>query len=103
MTYEQAFEYFQKIEQSEQGTWPDGAWCDDDILKCDICRRSMKTETYMIDGPVVKDNLFSEWANQCVICACKNCPDIGWGQGQLYKKAANGTWDLVSGGPLLAG
>ena len=92
-----ALEFFRKIEQAEKGSWPDDLWLGDDITKCDVCSRPMQTETYMIDGPTTRNPL--PWGNQCVVCAHEFCPEIRWGQAQLYKMSPDGEWLLVAGGP----
>lgn len=60
---------------------------------CDICKRSLDDERFMIDG-AVKDH--DAWANMCADCFLKYGVKIGWGYGQLYRQDANG-WLLVGG------
>lgn len=58
---------------------------------CDICKRSLADEKFMIDGEVEGH---SAWANMCEDCFHKHGVKIGWGYGQLYKRDTNG-WLLV--------
>lgn len=63
---------------------------------CDLCRRSLANDKYMIDG-AVKD-LGGAWACMCAECFNKRGRKIGWGHGQLYLRDENG-WLEVAGFP----
>ena len=60
---------------------------------CDICRKSLSNEKYMIDG-AAKDS--GMWACMCAACFLKCGCKIGWGHGQLYLKNVKG-WLEVAG------
>lgn len=62
---------------------------------CDLCRRSLSKDKYMIDG-AVKD--LGGWACMCAECFDKRGEKIGWGHGQLYLRSENG-WLTVAGFP----
>lgn len=62
---------------------------------CDLCRRSLAKDSYMIDG-AVKDQ--SGWACMCADCFNKRGRKIGWGHGQLYRRDEKG-WLEVAGFP----
>jgi hypothetical protein len=61
---------------------------------CDICRKSLKKEKYMIDG---KDKISKRWACMCEICFKKQGSGIRYGSGQLYIQDEKG-WLRVAGG-----
>lgn len=61
---------------------------------CDLCRRSLAADKYMIDG-AVKD-LGGAWACMCAACFNNRGRKIGWGHGQLYLRDPDG-WLGVSG------
>jgi hypothetical protein len=60
---------------------------------CDLCRRSLAKEKYMIDGGVKG---FRYWACMCSACFASKGNGIGWGVGQLYLQDEKG-WLEVSG------
>jgi hypothetical protein len=62
--------------------------------KCDLCRRNIQHETYMIDGGIPPSGAWG-----CVCAGCFSCRgmEIGLGKGQLYQKEGTG-WRLVAGG-----
>lgn len=60
---------------------------------CDLCRRSLAQEKYMIDGGVKG---FRYWACMCSACFESKGKGIGWGVGQLYLHDDKG-WLEVSG------
>lgn len=62
---------------------------------CDLCRRSLSKDKYMIDG-AVKD--LGAWACMCANCFNKRGRKIGWGHGQLYLRDERG-WIEVAGFP----
>lgn len=62
---------------------------------CDLCRRSMIGEKYMIDGAVKG---LGGWACMCADCFLKRGRKIAWGHGQLYLRDDNG-WLEVAGFP----
>lgn len=62
---------------------------------CDLCRKSLAKEKYMIDG-AVKD--LGGWACMCAGCFNERGRKIGWGHGQLYLRDENG-WLEVAGFP----
>jgi hypothetical protein len=62
---------------------------------CDLCRRSLSDDKYMIDG-AVKDLL--GWACMCAECFNKRGRKVGWGHGQLYLRKEHG-WLEVAGFP----
>jgi hypothetical protein len=62
---------------------------------CDLCRRSLAKEKYMIDG-AVKD--LGGWACMCAACFLARGRKIGWGHGQLYLQEKEG-WLEVAGFP----
>lgn len=62
---------------------------------CDLCRRSLSNEKYMIDGEV-KD--LGGWACMCAECFSKRGRKIGWGYGQLYLREEH-RWLEVAGFP----
>lgn len=62
---------------------------------CDLCRRSLSNDKYMIDG-AVKD--LDGWACMCANCFDKRGRKIGWGHGQLYLRDEHG-WLEVAGFP----
>jgi len=62
---------------------------------CDLCRRSMIGEKYMIDG-AVKD--LGGWACMCADCFLERGRKIAWGHGQLYSRDDKG-WLEVAGFP----
>ncbi|MES1942669.1 hypothetical protein PC39_01040 [Salinisphaera sp. PC39] len=62
---------------------------------CDLCRKSLSNDKYMIDG-AVKD--LGVWACMCADCFNKRGRKIGWGHGQLYLCDENG-WLEVAGFP----
>lgn len=62
---------------------------------CDLCRRSMAKEKYMIDG-AVKD--LGGWACMCAACFQDRGRKIAWGHGQLYLQEKN-RWLEVAGFP----
>lgn len=62
---------------------------------CDLCRRSMAEEKYMIDG-AVKD--LGCWACMCATCFLDRGRKVGWGHGQLYLHDKKG-WLVVAGFP----
>ena len=94
--HEVASEHFRKIEQVKKGSWPDKSWCGE-ITNCEVCSKPMGTETYMIDGPIIRKPI-PMWANLCVVCAYELCPDIGSGKAQLYKMSPDKEWLLIAGG-----
>lgn len=63
---------------------------------CDLCRRSLHEETYMIDGGV-KD--VSGWACMCSKCFQTKGRGIGWGIGQLYLRDNQGWLEVGGFGP----
>lgn len=63
--------------------------------QCDLCRKSLSQEKYMIDGKV--DDL-GGWACMCASCFEKRGRKIAWGHGQLYMKDSKG-WLEVAGFP----
>ena len=62
---------------------------------CDLWRRSMAKEKYMIDGDV-KD--LGGWACMCAACFLDRGHKIAWGHGQLFLQEKNG-WLEVAGFP----
>lgn len=62
---------------------------------CDLCRRSMANEKYLIDGAV---NGLSGWACMCARCFLVRGQRIAWGHGQLYRRDDKG-WLEVAGFP----
>lgn len=62
---------------------------------CDLCRRSLSKDKYMIDG-AVKD--LGGWACMCADCFNSRGRKIGWGHGQLYLRDEDG-WLEVAGFP----
>jgi len=60
---------------------------------CDICRRSLSEDKYMIDGAVRGAEY---WACMCAGCFSEHGEKIGWGYGQLYRRDSKG-WLLVAG------
>lgn len=60
---------------------------------CDLCRRSLSEEKYMIDGGVKGER---GWACMCSACFAVKGRGIGWGVGQLYLHDSKG-WLEVSG------
>lgn len=62
---------------------------------CDLCRRTLKHDKYMIDGGV-RDAGY--WACMCERCFHSRGGKIGWGHGQLYMRDETG-WLLVGGFP----
>ncbi len=64
--------------------------------QCDVCTIPLSGEVFMSDGRV-KDGTM--WANMCADCTIYYGAGIGWGIGQLYRKAEDGRWLLVGGGP----
>lgn len=65
-------------------------------MHCDLCRRTLADDKYMIDGEV-KD-LGGAWACMCAECFNKRGSRIGPGHGQLYLQDENG-WLGVAGFP----
>lgn len=61
---------------------------------CDICRKSLEKEKYMIDG---KDKISGCGACMCEACFKKRGIGIGVGYGQLYIQDEKG-WLCVAGG-----
>jgi hypothetical protein len=62
---------------------------------CDLCRKNLKGEKYMIDGEV-KD--LGGWGCMCAACFVRRGVKIGWGYGQLFLWDENG-WLEVAGFP----
>lgn len=62
---------------------------------CDLCRKTLAKEKYMIDG-AVKD--LGGWACMCAACFLERGCKIGWGHGQLYLRDEEG-WLEVAGFP----
>lgn len=62
---------------------------------CDLCRKSMAKEKYMIDG-AVRD--LGGWACMCAACFLERGRKIAWGHGQLYLQEKEG-WLEVAGFP----
>lgn len=62
---------------------------------CDLCKKALSKEKYMIDG-AVKD--LGGWACMCAACFNQRGKKIGWGHGQLYLRDNNG-WLEVAGFP----
>ncbi len=60
---------------------------------CDLCRRSMSEDKYMIDGAVKG---LGVWACMCADCFDEHGRKIGWGHGQLYLRDEIG-WLEVAG------
>jgi hypothetical protein len=60
---------------------------------CDLCRRYMAKEKYMIDGGVKEERY---WACMCANCFSTKGRGIGWGIGQLYLRDPKG-WLEVAG------
>lgn len=60
---------------------------------CDLCRRSLANEKYMIDGGVKG---VGYWACICSACFATKGRGIGWGVGQLYLREPKG-WLEVAG------
>lgn len=60
---------------------------------CDLCRRSLTDEKYMIDGAVRGE---SGWACMCAKCFLERGKKIGWGYGQLYMRERE-RWLQVAG------
>jgi hypothetical protein len=67
-------------------------------IRCDLCRRSLSKDKYMIDG-AVRD--LGGWACMCAECFNKRGRKIGWGHGQLYLRSESG-WLEVAGFPPLS-
>lgn len=61
---------------------------------CDLCRKTLSKDKYMIDGQV-KD-LQGKWACMCAVCFNQRGSRIGLGYGQLYLRDENG-WLGVAG------
>lgn len=61
---------------------------------CDLCRRTLSTEKYMIDGEA--KNLRGAWACMCPSCFMEHGRKIAWGYGQLYMRDIEG-WLEVAG------
>ncbi len=64
----------------------------DTVENCDICRKILKSDKYIIDGKTKK----GPWAWMCADCFDENGVGIKWGTGQLYQKVRN-KWLLVAG------
>jgi hypothetical protein len=62
---------------------------------CDLCRKILAKEKYMIDGAV---NDLNGWACMCAACFLERGRKIGWGHGQLYLRDEKG-WLEVAGFP----
>lgn len=62
------------------------------VENCDICRKILKSDKYIIDGKTKKGS----WAWMCVDCFNENGVGIKWNIGQLYQKVRN-KWLLVAG------
>lgn len=60
---------------------------------CDLCRRYLAKEKYMIDGGVKEAR---HWAFMCATCFSTKGRGIGWGSGQLYLRDSIG-WLEVAG------
>lgn len=73
----------------------DGVYFSPPPTHCDLCRRSLAKDKYMIDG-AVKD--LGGWACMCADCFNSRGRKIGWGHGQLYLRDENG-WLEVAGFP----
>lgn len=65
-----------------------------DLDKCDACERPFSTAKFMVDAGLKKGGA----ACLCALCFEQFGIGIGWGKGQLYKKAGD-KWPLVAGGP----
>lgn len=62
---------------------------------CELCRKSLADEKYMIDGAVRGAR---GWACMCGACFLERGEKIGWGHGQLYLREKEG-WLEVAGFP----
>jgi hypothetical protein len=63
---------------------------------CDLCRKTLEGQRYMIDGPV--DGKHGPWGCMCISCFAEQGGKIGWGYGQLYRRDRRG-WLGVAGFP----
>jgi hypothetical protein len=62
--------------------------------RCDLCKRNIQSEKYMIDGAIPS---MGGWGCVCAGCFSRERMEIGLGKGQLYEKEGVG-WRLVAGG-----
>jgi hypothetical protein len=62
--------------------------------RCDLCKRNIQFEKYMIDGAIPPAGA---WGCVCAGCFSRKAMEIGIGKGQLYEKEGSG-WRLVAGG-----
>jgi HNH endonuclease len=60
---------------------------------CDLCRKTLANEKYMIDGAVKG---LGAWACMCAACFAERGQRIAWGAGQLYQRDKDG-WLEVAG------
>lgn len=65
------------------------------IEHCDVCKRDMSKNRFMVDSAVVKNG---PWVCMCAVCFGQTGGSIGWGKGQFYERDERG-WRLIGGGP----
>lgn len=63
---------------------------------CDQCGQSFDDSTMFVDGRLKGDLM---WSIMCADCFNSHGEGIGWGNGQLYMKRADGDWLMVAGFP----
>lgn len=83
------------LADEEQGRRLEMTWAGEPDA-CGGCGADLTKRQFFVDGRL-RDSLM--WGCLCAECFSEQGEGIGWGDGQLYKRQADGDWRLVGGFP----